>query len=104
MHHAHNADPAKGPVCSHLVTDAMNTAWGLTTKRTDKIMGTPFVTREGISATEAFMAAWRGGLVVVCSIAPVRAVAKRQSAESRAESMAWAEAHLRAEDRERGAA
>lgn len=105
MNHAHNADPAKGPVCSHLVTDAMNCAWGLTTKRTDKVVGTPVITREGISGDEAFAIAWKRGLVRLCSIPPVVAINKRQSAESAAASFAWAEANVRAVDRaRRGAA
>lgn len=99
MNHVHNADPTKGAVCSHLVTDAMNCAWGLTTRRTDKVVGTPVVTREGISGDEAFRIAWNRGLVVVCSIPPVRTPFKGMSEAARVEAIAWVEANVRPRDR-----
>ena len=92
MNHVHNNDPAIGPVCSHMVTDAMMVAWGLTTKRTDKVVGTPVVTRPGLPWREAHYIAWGRGFERICTIDPREVVRRpwvRPSVEHIAEVMAF---------------
>jgi hypothetical protein len=85
-----------GKVCSHAVTDAQLTGWGFTTRRTDKIVGTPVVTREGVTFREAIMGAWNAGHLRICSLDPrtmIRRGIPEQTNESRADAIAWVEAN-----------
>ncbi len=91
--HKHNANAAAGKDCSHLVTAEQFAAWGLTLELRDKVVGTAFVVREGITHREALMTAWGRGLVRLCTVAPVVQVNFVQTEQRRAAAIAWVAEH-----------
>lgn len=67
-HHVCNADPSKGQVCSHLVTDEQLGAMGNPVRKIEKgPFGTPIVTQEGIPHEKAVMKSWGEGHVRLCN-------------------------------------
>lgn len=70
MGHTHNADAARGPVCSHMVTEAHFEAWGIVTEKTDHCVGTKVIVRPGMTAAEATAEAWHRGTVRICTRTP----------------------------------
>lgn len=68
MGHTHNADPARGKVCSHLVTGEMLAGWGFPVEKTEKIVGSKTVVRPGLPVNGAKHAAWGAGHVRICTV------------------------------------
>jgi hypothetical protein len=67
MTHRHNADPANGPVCSHLATDDILTDLGFPVRKTETSMGHVIVRRDGTDHAHAVHAAWIAGAVRICT-------------------------------------
>lgn len=105
--HQHNADPAEGKVCSHLITDEMLVGWGIITERKEKCVGIDSIKREGNAAGKhPTHSAWVAGHVRICTIdrtvggAPwIGRIKVDRSPEHIAEAFAWAESVLRPKDR-----
>jgi hypothetical protein len=97
MTHRHNADPAKGAVCSHRVTDEMLLAWGIVTERNERtMMAHDIPTRAGIPRREGVMVAWQRGLVRHCTLHPTGPTPPTPpTAGWVAEATAWVAAHRR---------
>ncbi len=104
MGHEHNADPARGPVCSHLVTEATLAGWGYVTEKFEKIVGTKVCVREGWDPAAARRDAWDAGMVRCCVREPAVMPGWAPDPAHVADAIAWAEAHIRPQDRRRSAA
>jgi hypothetical protein len=94
MGHTHNADPANGKVCSHLVTDDMLASWGFVTEITAKIVGSKIVKREGIKWDAAVFAAWPSH-VRICSPEPAVTPNWTPDPAHVADAIQWVAAHKR---------
>ena len=64
--HVHNADPAKGPVCTSQATNEIMTALGFPVEQVNH----GIITSPGMKSNDAIMAAWRAGKVRICTVDP----------------------------------